>query len=687
MQIEDWAEFIKNVLSPSAFKTVGVVALRVLYQRSVVLTDGTGDGGVDAWLELSPSPSGRVPVQFHAGRTVPWFSKLADDIAKPAVQEAEAKRLFFVCAQTPTTDKIQKVVAELEQAHGIAVTVIDARALASLVHEAAMIEALAKVYPGTPMAPAAPTGSTPQDAQLAFLFFHQASGDFRTEVVRSALSACLAQVDGPVDTEDLIQRSLSVVGGADELRRLFRRELEALTSEGKVLVEGGRSRATETFLRSTRSFLGAQEGAAQKLKEDCETALEGRIHSPTLRRETVNAVFDDLGLLLRQSLIDRLPGGQSKALPARLNAVERRLADALKPSGGTAREALGELVRVASESVYGRALASAELFVHLTGRDTADVARVLTGRARVEVLLDTSVAMPVLCAKFDRVAQGWVTSEVASELYDLLRARDIEMSVPHLYLEEMAAHLIYAARDYGSIIGEDPALVRSENFFVAHYHSVCAARHEPPTPAGFDELLRDLGLPSGWGPDQDFMAARRKVERSLKAHFERYGVGVGRVKYIQGVPLKDEPARPATVLEHDRCVVRWLDERSQESRDGLVLCSQDRWLLQHAVVDPEWLPIDPFALADVLQLVRPTGSARPLTCLHDLAAKLNEAALERDAAVWDVIAELEGRRLADRTLLRRAKQFKEAWLSRSHAAQRPYAAEWQRFKAGLSLES
>jgi hypothetical protein len=687
MQIEDWAEFIKNVLSPSAFKTVGVAALRVLYQRPVVLTDGTGDGGVDAWLELSSAPSGRVPVQFHAGRSVEWFRKLADDIEKPAVQKAAARRLFFVCAQTPTTDKIQKVEAELEREHGIMVTVVDARALASQVHEPAVAEALAKVYPGPPATLAVTAGDAAQDAQLSFVFFHQASGDFRTEVMRSALSACLAQIDGSIDTEELLRRALSVVGGSDDLRRPFRRELEALTSEGKVIVEGGRAHATEAFARFTRSFLGAQEGAAQRLKEDCVLALEGRIHSLAARRDTVDAIFGDLGLLLKQSLIDRLPGGQAEALPARLNAVERRLADALKPSGGTAREALQELVRVASESVYGRALASAELFVHLTGRDTADVARVLTGRARVEVLLDTSVAMPILCAKLDCVAQGWVTSEVASELYDSLRARGIEMSVPHLYLEEMAAHLICAGRDYGAIVGEDPALVRSDNFFVAHYHSVCTARNESPTPAGFDELLRDVGLPSGWAPDHDFMAARRKIERSLKAHFERYGVGVGRVKFTQGLPLKDEPARPSTVLEHDRCVVRWLDERVQESRDGLVLCSQDRWLLRQAVVDPEWLPIDPFALADVMQIVRPAGAARPLTSLHALAAKLNEAAIERDVAVWDVLAELERGRLADRHLLRRAKQFKEAWLSRSHTAPRPHAAEWQRFKEGLSLDS
>lgn len=684
MQIEDWVEFIKNVLSPSAFKEVGLAALRVLYQKPVLLADGTGDGGVDAWIQLSEGPAGRIPVQFHAGRAIEWDRKLRDDVTKAAIQGAPARRLFFVCAQTPTAEKMQRVVAEIERAHGVAVTVVDARGLASQAHDPVVAEALGRVVPLPVATGTAAEGGTPRHAHVAFVFFHSATGDFRAEVVRSALMACLARAETPIPTEEVLDQAISMVGGNIDLRRLFRRELEALVAEGKAHLQGGSVRASGELTIVVQGLLRAREGAAATLREDCVAALEGRVHSDDLRRAAVDAIFDDLGLLLRRSVVERLPGGQAEALAGRLNAVERRLSDTLKPGGGTAREVLQDLVRVASASVYGHALASAELFVHLTVQDTADVARALTGRERVEVFLDTSVAMPVLCAKLDQVAQGWVTSEIASDLFDLLRSRGIRMSVPHLYLEEMAAHLINAARGYGTIIGEDPDLVRSENFFVAHYHSVCAARNEPATAAGFDELLRDLGLPAGWESEQ-FVVVRRRIERALKAHFERYDIGVRRVSFTQALPLKDEPARPATVLEHDRCVVRWLEERAQEASEGLVLCSQDRWLLQ-AVVEPEWLPIDPFALVDVMQIVRPAGRQGPLTSLRDLAAKLDDVAVERAAAVWDMLAELEGGRLVDRQLLRRAKQFKEAWLDRTRAAERPHAAEWQRFKAGLSLD-
>lgn len=414
------------------------------------------------------------------------------------------------------------------------------------------------------------------------------------------------------------------------------------------------------------------------------TALEGRVHSALSREQAVDEIFDDLGLLLRRTLVEKLPGGRAEALAPRLNAVERRLEDRLKPTGGDVHAALEALVDVASRSVFGQALAAAELFMHLTAREAGEVARALTGRKRIEVALDTSVAMPMLCAKLDGGASGWVTSDIALELHEALRQRGITMVVPNLYIEEMAAHLVRAAEGYRDIVGEDPALAGSTNFFVAHYHAASRSRSVAPTKEGFDELLQGLGLPTGW-KSLNFLVLRRKIELELKHHFARYDVGVSRVTFTEAMPLPAEPARAPAVLDHDRRVVHWLDERSKDSTDGLVLCSQDRWLLQ-ASADPEWLPIEPVALLDVVRLVRSEERVTPLASLRELAESLDSESLKRAATVWDFLAEFEGARLADHTLLRRAKEFKEAWLTSKWAHEPPHAAAWTRFKSGLSLE-
>jgi hypothetical protein len=360
------------------------------------------------------------------------------------------------------------------------------------------------------------------------------------------------------------------------------------------------------------------------------------------------------------------------------------LSDALKPTGGSANEALKTLMEVASSSLYGRNLASAELFIQLTERDAVDVERILTGRKRMEVLLDTSVAMPIFCALHDHVATGWVTSEVARELYDLLRAREIDMVVPHLYLEEMAAHLI-AAKQYRPLIGCDDDLSRSINFFVAHYHSVKKSRNESATLEGFDEFLRGFGLP----PDVDsldFPVARRKVERAMAEQLHYYGMPSVRVSFTSATPLPDEPSREKRVIDHDRCVAHWLDNRSLDNfTDGFVLCTQDRWLLS-AVAGRDWLAVDAATLVDLVQLTRPRGNPAPLACVRELACRFTDAVTTRGAAVWDFLAKLEGSNLANWELLELAKQFKEACLLRKRETDVPKPEDWERFKDGLALE-
>ncbi len=682
MMIEECAEFIKNAVAPSSFKEIGVAALRAMYGRPVYLADGSGDGGVDAWLEYSSSI--RIPVQFHAGRSVEWDRKLAEDIQKPLVKSSDAKRLYFVTAQTPRHVDVKRKIDELEAEYGIRVDVIDARDLASLVGEPAVREALGRVLGVFAPERAHRSRSAELEARLSFWLFHEASGDFRVEVARCLLATCLIRAKEPLATEALLDEALALVGGGLRLRRLFRRQLDAFREDGSVMEEGGGLRATKAFLERTSVGLALQENAEAKLREDCIKALEGKVHSFDRRQETVDAVFDDLGFLLRQSLVEKLPGGGRQEASARLNTVERRLADALKPTGGKARDALQALVDVASQSRYGRALASAELFIQLTERDAIEVTQVIAGRERMKVVLDASVAMPMLCSRYDRVAQGWVTSEIAKELNELLESRGIRMVVPHLYVEEMAAHL-FAARRYRPLIGQDPDLTCSDNFFVAHYHSVAASRGEDATLEGFDELLSDLGLPDGVDDNADFHRFAHKIQKKLEDLLDRYEMKFTRAKYISGETLPDEPPRNQKVLEHDRAVAHWLDEEAKAKEEGLVLCTQDRWLLS-AVAGRDWIAVDPAALVDLVQIIRPQGATGPLASVRKLASSLDEAASARAAAVWDFLAQLEGARLADRDLLRRAKEFKEAWLKRARETDQPHTRDWQRFKEGLSLQ-
>lgn len=681
MLMDNWVEFIKNVIADSAFKDVAIAALRLLYGRPVRLSDGTGDGGVDAWMDVSPT--NRVPVQFHAGRSKTWESKLNEDLAKPIVREC--KSLYFVTAQTPETIEVKRKKANIKGDLGIDLEVVDARDIASFAHEPTVLEMLERVS-NVHSSADKPISKHPEiDARLSFWLFHENTVHFRAEVARSVLAACLIHCDVPIPLDDLLTNALELMGGDKRHRRLLLNQIDHFVQVGGVLRDAHGIRATESLIQRTRGVLGAQELAKQKLRDDCVEALEGRVHSLERRQTSVDAIFEDLGFLLRRSIIEKLPGPVGVAnATVRLNAIERRMVDVLKPSGGSADEALKSIIEVACNSVYGRNLAAAELFIQLTERDSTEVHRILTGREKLEVLLDTSVAMPMFCGLYAHVVPEWATSELAHELYEALRLRNIRIVVPHVYLEEMAAHL-YAAQDYRLAIGCDPDLSRSNNFFVAHYHSVMASRKEEATLDHFDQFLRDFGLPAN-ADTMDFNVARRKIEKMIAEQLHYFGMPSTRVSFTTALELPNEPARDKIVLEHDRCVAHWLDQRSANNySEGFVLCTQDRWLL-NAAADRDWLVMDPAALLDLIQLTRPHETPGRLACVRELASRFTDSVTERAAAVWDFLMKLDGKNFSNRELLHRARQFKEEWLQRKRDTDLLKPEDWQRFKETLKLE-
>ncbi len=686
MYIEDWAELIKNAFTSNPFKDLAVAALGAMYGCPVRLSDGPGDGGVDAWLHL---PSGDVPAQFHSGRQVAWDVKLREDLETHEIIK-KSGRLLFVCAQTPQETTRRRMIADLEGAHGVRIDMIDARELASQVRTPEVRAVLEKFAgTGTP-----PTKGSPVDrameARVAFVFFHEKSADFRAEVARSVLIACLVASEQPRVAGQIVEQAVALAGAGSVSRGAFHLELESLARQGLVVVGPKNEVSASVRLRElTSAARGLQVIAREQLSRDCEAALVARVHSEGGRRDAVADVLDDLGLLLRESFASALPGSSSEGLSRRMNAIERRLEDHLKPTGGNASAALSALVEVASSSDYGRALGAAELFTLLASREVGHLAAVLTRKDATDVWLDTSLAMPMLCGLLDRIAEGWATSEIAVALHGALRERNLRMVVPRVYVEEMAAHLIESAQRYRTLVGEtDNDLARSTNFYVAHFHAASTSRGEPVTQARFDTFLSDFGLPEDWRDvgrsEADFLRVRRKIEISLRDSLRYYQIDVPLAGSVDAIALPGEPARSFIVLLHDRCVAKDLEEVSREEQ-GVVFCSEDRWLVQ-TLVQKELTALHPAMLLDVLQIVHPSGEPRRLATPRELAAMFSERVAQQAAEVWDLLAEMDGSRFEDRELLRRAKQFRREWLERGAAAERPRARDWSRFKAELSLE-
>jgi hypothetical protein len=678
--LDEWVDLIRTTIGPPEFKRIGVEFLREHFNRSVQYTDGKGDGGVDAWVILQSEPEVRLAGQFHAGKSQEWDAKVEGDLRafcgfRDSLREDDPARqdftrMFFVTSQVTDATFVEMRTQELFDRWGVRVAVRDARAIASLALEnkTELWRLIARCVPGYD-ATAKPALTARDEALLAFSFFHEKPAKYRSAVAKSAIATVLHRHEGALERDQLAAQTTSLLQ-LTEAPRLIERTMRDLCSERMIEIEGETVRATDALLESTRASLTLANDEQQKLRARCVQVLEplvprGRHRRGEVAARAVEVVFDDLGLLIQSPIAEQVlyavdPSKQPRSRFERDAFVRwRGAAKRVEQELGAddqGHQALEAVVREIAGSTFARNLAAAELFLRLTEHDAPELTQALTASAQC-VLIDTSVALPMVCALFDEPVLSWKTSLAASELHGALKARGTRCVVPSVYLEEMASHLL-RARSFADVIESESDLERSRNYFVAHF---CSLRGSARSAREFNEFLVDFGAPrpsaTPWAEE------RRRAEHALRDILTRYSIDVERVDEGPDDPrLPGEPAhREPLLLRHDRAVVRELQRWSKAAPRWLV-CTADGWL-RTVLNDRDIVAVDNVGLADLLELVQREGSSRSLLSPLELASSIGEQARELAASVWDTIVSIEGPALRDRALIRRAREFRSAWLA------------------------
>jgi hypothetical protein len=698
MNLDKWVDLVKSAIGPADFKEIGVAFLREHFGHPVQYTDGTGDGGVDAWVVLQNEPRVRAAAQFHAGTSEAWDKKLADDIVtfcayRDSLADGDPARrdfdhLYFVCTQAPSATAVALCARRIHAEHAVSVEVFDARAIAS-----AALENKGEVWRLlSPLVPGYGAGSQPrsdvrEEALLAFSFFHDDPRRFRRAVAKSAVATVLHQHEGACDRAALLRESAQLLR-ISVPSKLLEYALRDLSSEKRIESAEDAIRATAVLTDSTRAALALAANDRDALHEACVAAIEplvpkGTHHRADVARRMVDIVLGHLGELVLYPIADEVlfavePSKQPRSRSERdalrrWKTVANLVASELRLDSG--QSVLDALVTTIAQHPFAKSLASAELFLRLTEHDAQELERALLASSQ-QVLLDTTIALPMMCALFDEPVPTWKTSFAAHELYRSLRARGARPVIASAYLEEIASHLL-KAREFVDAIELDFDLSRSGNFFVAHFCSL--RRGSDRTRAKFLEFLRDFGGPHA-GSQQPAKAVRVHVERFVRSILTRYEIDIEDVSTFESeIPLSDEPpGRDPVLLRHDRAVVRALQQWSKRAPQWLV-CSADAWL-RAALNGCDIVALDSVGLADLLELVRPTEATRTLLSPIDLASSIHEQEREAAAAVWDVIVQTERENLRDRDIVRKAGEFREAWLAGRRSVDSDVSEEWKRFR-------
>lgn len=695
MKLESLSRLIESA-DDQAFREIARICLAA---RGLApsLTDGPNDGGGDFALYLNVGAVEPAPIAVQVSVEKNWKSKIRKDAIKIKSNLKITDMLYISSRRLPDAEFIG-IQDELRQTQGIRVQKMDSQSIASLTLNRALIPQVLQAMGISLPAPSSGPRlrhDLRKDVAYAFAFFGADAQSFRVAALERAVLAIMSQNGGEALRTNIVEEVAITLGLAPNQRRQIDSAVDRMLQDGRVRAKNGSLRLEQKEADTWRGVNALQRKSQDNLRAVLDKVLLRYVTAETSRKRAVDLVLEDLGALLFESA-----AATSSSLEQRRDQADRQgpvqhrlrhLQETLAVFGVPEAErnaTLSELSQLAAESDFGKTLLAGEIFLHLLNMRTPHLLAALGSRSRMEVIVDTSVAMPLLCVLlFEPIQHDFFLA--AKHVYDQLIAHEIQITLPRQYLEETAAHLIEAYR-YGDIVGTDPDLRASTNAFVAHY----ATMNGKPDVASFVKYLKAFGFNEAQAKG-DFYAVRDVLMRRLEEHFRRYNIRCGtfearrtslksaeeHLAYAQR--MNPEIRRARTTLDHDAEVVGWLYDHEIEHDVIRVLCTWDNlhsYLRQDSV---NWEVLDPAVFGDVLSLAAPETEDLRLVSPVVVAITFSNTHAQRGAEVWDFLIRTEREKLNDAALREQAQAFKGDWLSRAarDSRSRNIQRAWEEWKA------
>jgi hypothetical protein len=694
MRFESLVNLI-GFLDPITFRDV---VRRCLVARGYqpVPADGPYDSGADFLLYLRGNEPAPCAVQVSVEKN--WKAKLREDARKVAALGVST--LLFASSRRMPNGQFQEIQDEIEVPLKIRLQRMDAQEIADLAQHRGFVPDLLKVAGVAPVQLAPRPFERPnfrKDMAYACAFFGSDARELRKAALDEAVFTAVVNAGGTALREVIVDQVALSMGLAASQRALVTSTIDRLLQENERRLRGknGEVALDEKELVKRGAVRSLEQANMDSLRRDIDECLKPYIRTKS-RLETVReAILEDLGALLMDIAARTSAAASSSDLPIdgvrnRLVHLEGTLAT-LGLDAGECRKAISELGRLASESQLGKHLIAGEMVIRLFTLQMSHLVRALEGRDELVVVLDTPVAMPLLCNLLYAPAnqQYFVASQ---HVYDQLLTHGISMILPRYYLQEMASHLIDAYRDYSEIIDMDTDLRASTNAFVAHY--VAMKQLDAASIGSFVDYLGSFGLNEGLARG-DFYVTRDALMRKIEATLGRYHIRCEDLD-AKGTALRLAQERIAAVqkdgefagrarvlLDHDASTLGWLHEREADSRIAYVLCTWDRLhfrVRKDGGVSSDVL--DPVALGDILSVVVPEGHDMQFASPWVFALRFSDEDATRGDAVWDFLVGKE-KGLHDAKLREVARSFKESWLLEieKDSRSRDLQDAWERWKS------
>lgn len=530
-------------LEEKRFYDVALMYLEQLGYRNLSVVDGSGDGGRDVICS-------RDDLRIQLSVRKDWGKKINEEALNTI--SSNKRHLIFITNRIISPQAEQAFLdSEYSQKGSVDLTLVDLRRISTALARPGVIR---RAYEMLGMSVPTELSATPKDIAIStLLLFSQEARELRDEVVEANVRAQIFRSPG-IDENTIIHNVAGLVGGLN-IERAARSALSRLQTTGRVRGTPAAlwlSDAEQELMKAAElDFLSAQQADIQML-----TQVTG------LDSAKARALLDiALELLVRKRDL------------AGMGPIEQSLRNFMATHGLSRRRVA--VFEALAKTSSARLRQYGETIDQIFSTNSFDIYRALGRRTDISIILDASVAMPVLFG----LAFGTTKSRygaAATALKTACDAHRINMVVPRAYLNEMAAHGLSALEKtdiYQALPQEARSALRdSGNAYLSHYTHIAETLKDKGESLSLNEFLSYFGLIRG--------RSIQAVENKLQTLLDQNGIRtIPNGRYDQNIRnriVEEKPNEPRIIVDHDAIVATMLKDDDQK---GFILATWDKVMI------------------------------------------------------------------------------------------------------------
>jgi hypothetical protein len=601
--------------------------LSIIGYEDISLVDGPRDGGRDVNCSRSD-----LRIQLSVRKD--WKIKINEEATK--TQKAGFKHFVYVTNRAINQGDEQDFIQEKYCCKGnVDVYIHDLNKIVTALSRPGVIrrscERLGLLVPPKIEATA------DEIAMSTMLLFSPEARKTREEIISANIRAHLFKLPGDNENDIILAITNKIPG--ENVAQATKTIISRLQSSGKI--KGPSTSLSlsvsenDTMMAAEMEFLTAAEVDIKMLSHETSLSYD---HSKEL-------LYLALDLLVRNRDLNG-PGATEEALRSfmakhNLNKIRDKVYGVLSQAASAKFKQYGETIDM------------------ILSTNTFDIYRSLGGQTQIKVVLDASVAMPLLFTlEFGAVKSRYGVA--ARAFIDSCKAHGFDMVVPQCYLNEMASHgnrALEKVDTFNAFTEELHQTLRySRNAYISHYMEIKETFISEGKELSLIKFLNHFGVTKG--------RPLYRIENFLRSMLEKHNIGCipgdkVRPEVFDSI-FKEKPNAQRIIVEHDAIVCTTL---MNDDKNGFVFSTWDNVLIKVVEGISRVLVDTPPRVIDFLSMAQRMDTEND--CNYELLSSLlymDEAVARKLAEKIDKINTVE-RAFELNDLIEKSKQrFGPSWV-------------------------